>query len=178
MITLDDGYIRMAEPDDAQALWRLYFDGHLRASLLDSLYERMHPTVDELHEMLGRAEITQGNLFAIEDTYGEVVGFCNLRGMTKASVVGDFMLMFHDPEQFNTPLADSIHQFAWERSFEMAQRKRIHAPCLTCETTFRAYLLRHGFESVGVQREVLHAQGAWQDLETFSLESPLWQATD
>lgn len=173
MITLDNGYIRMAEPDDARTLWWLYFDGNPRAGLLDNRREPLIPTVDELRELLGRHEAAMGNLFAIENNVGEVAGFCNLRGMTQDTGFGDLAVMFHSDNTFQTTLADSVMHFVFERSFEKSQRKRIYASILSCESCLRDFLIRHGFESNGVQREVIYARGTWLDIESLSLDSPI-----
>jgi len=82
-------------------------------------------------------------------------------------------MMFLSDDTFQSTLADSVMHFVFERSFEKSQRKRIYASLLSCETCFRDFLIRHGFESNGVQREVIYTGGNWLNLESLSLDTSI-----
>lgn len=177
MITGHHSFVRTADPDDAAAMHALYTQGRIRSSLLDSRREPINPNVDELRAALGSTDAMKGNFFAVEDLTGVIQGFCVLRGASKDAAYGEFGLMLLDNAAYATPLAEEVFQFAFRRGFELLRLRKLLAHCLESETAFREYLLAHGFESNGIQRDVFFGQGRWHNLETFSLFAPDFRAT-
>jgi len=176
MIFQEHVRIRTADPDDAPALHALYAPDVLCAALLDARREPLMPACAELREMLGMKEAANNVFFAVEDLEGAVRGFCILRGMNHETGFGEVSVLLHDPGALVTPLADEVIAFACERGFGRLRLNKLVATCLDGETALRAFLLRQGFESAGVQREVVFAQGRWHHLETLSLFRDRWAA--
>lgn len=172
MITREHATIRTADPDDAPAMHALYAAGTHRSALLDGRREPIQPNVDELREALATKEAMKGNFYAVEDRTGLVRGFCLLRGASKDAAYGEFGLMLLDEADYAAPLATEAFEFAFSRGFERLRLRKLLAHCLDTEHVFREYLLRHGFISNGVQREVFFGAGRWHNLETFSLYAP------
>lgn len=168
MITTAHGSIRTADFDDAPALLRLYDPAFPRSALLDIRREPILPNEDDLREMLNRKEVQQGMLFAVEDGEGLVRGFCSLRGVSPEAAFGEVAVMFIEAEDHDTPLAAEAAEFLLERAFDRLRLHKVVAHCLESETALRRLLVRHGFESSGVQREVFFSLGRWHNLETFS----------
>ncbi|NIA13391.1 MAG: GNAT family N-acetyltransferase [Nitrospiraceae bacterium] len=169
MITGECAVIRTAEMDDATALKAAYDVPLPRSCLLDQRRELLTPTVDELRQTLGRQEVGQSLLYTIEDREGRVRGFCSLRGVNQEVSYTEFVMVLIDEEDYDTPLADEVFEFLSRRAFVEMGLNKIAAHALDEEATVRAYLLRHGFTSDGVQREVIYAGGRWHDLEALSL---------
>lgn len=172
MISGEFAHIRLAEPDDASALLRLYRDGTLRAGLLDPKREPMMPALDELRELLGHKEMQQGAFYAIENPGGEIRGFCGLRGAGFEAAYGEIRLLFHDETEFGQPIAFETLDFLCKRAFGQMNLRKILAVCLDSEQPFRALLLSKEFSSDGLQRQVYYGRGRWHDLETFSRFAP------
>lgn len=167
MITTAHGSIRTADLDDAPALLRLYNPAFPRSALLDIRREPILPAEDDLREMLTRKEVQQGMLFAVEDRHGLVRGFCSLRGVSPEAAFGEVAVMFIEPDGHDTPLAGEAVDFLLQRAFERLRLHKVVAHCLEDETALRQLLVKHAFESSGVQREVFFSLGRWHNLETF-----------
>ena len=158
-------FIRGTELDDVPAFSRLYQAGTLRAGLLDARREPVLPTRDELRELLSRKEIADGGFYTVEDRTGEIQGFCTLRGVNSEARYAEFSLVLLDPALYATPLADEAAGFLYERAFVRAGLNKVVAYCLEGERELADFLRAQGFESAGVQRDVLYAQGRWHALE-------------
>lgn len=178
MVTGEHTYIRTADPDDAAAMRQLYAGEAPRSALLDARREPILPTEDELREALSTKDAMKGNFFAIEDRAGVVQGFCVLRGASKDAAYGEFGLMLLDEAALEGPIAEEAFRFAYQRGFERLRLRKMLAHCLETETALRAFLVRCGFVSTGVQREVFYGRGRWHNLETFSLFSPELRAVE
>ena len=161
--------IRSAEPDDALAMWQLYDPARPRAFLLGPSRDVMIPTQDEMREMLGRRDVVQGSFFAIEDTAGDVCGCCVLRGAKMESEFAEIVVALSDDAQYETPLADEVFEFLAKLGFTEKKLNKLVAHCLSNETHYRDFLVRHGFVSDGVQRQMVYTKGAYFDLESLSL---------
>lgn len=172
MISSEHGHIRGAEPDDAPALHALYEIRFPRAALLDHRREPLLPTQDELREVLGREDLAKGIFHTIEDHTGAIVGFCTLRGMNHEAAFGELGLLFHREDTLDTPLSAQVLEFARDRAFRALRLHKVLTHCLDNEGALRAFLIRSGFVSAGVQREVLHSQGRRLDLESFYCLNP------
>ena len=162
-------YIRTTDPDDAPVLHSLYDLRRPRAALLDMRREPMMPTVDELREMLGRKEAVRGAFFTIENRVGEIIGFCGLRGVSAEARFAETNLMMCEESDCAGPEASEAIAFLQNRGFNWLRMRKLIAHCLDRETALRGALLRHGFQSEGVQREVLYAAGRRHNLEVLSL---------
>ncbi|GMU92467.1 MAG: hypothetical protein AMXMBFR4_15250 [Candidatus Hydrogenedentota bacterium] len=169
MIVGQHTVIRSAEPDDAQALWRLYDPDRPRSFLLGPSREVMIPTQDELREMLGRRDVIQGSFFAVEDKSGDVRGCCVLRGAKLESEFAEIVVALSDDTEYDTPLADEVFQFLARMGFVEKKLNKLVSHCLNTEQLYRAYLIRHGFQSDGVQRDMVYTRGTYYDLESLTL---------
>ncbi len=147
------------------AFSRLYQAGTLRAGLLDARREPVLPTRDELRELLSRKEIADGGFYTVEDRVGEIQGFCSLRGMNNEARYAEFSLVLLDPAQYASPLAEEAAAFLYERAFVRSGLYKVVAYCLDGEAELSAFLRVQGFESAGLQRDVVYAQGRWHSLE-------------
>ncbi|HRI87124.1 MAG TPA: GNAT family protein [Candidatus Hydrogenedentes bacterium] len=161
--------IRSAEPDDAYAMWRLYDPSRPRSFLLGPSREVMIPTQDEMREMLARRDVIQGSFFAIEDRAGEVLGCCVLRGAKAESDFAEVVVALTDESSYDSPVADEVYEFLKKLGFVDKKLNKLVAHCLCNETGYRAFLVRHGFTSDGIQREMVYTKGRYFDLESLSL---------
>lgn len=168
MITGIHTVIRSAEPDDATALWRLYDPKRPRSFLLGPTRDVMIPTHDEIREMLGRRDVVQGTFFTIEDRAGEIRGCCVLRGAKMESEFAELVVALDDDASYATPLADEALAFLEKMGFVDKKLNKLVAHCLSNETEYRAFLVRHGFVSDGVQRQMVYTRGQYFDLESLS----------
>lgn len=169
MIRGEYAVIRVAEPDDANELMRVYDPARPRSSLLDRRREILIPTVDELRELLIQKDKLAGRLYTIEDPKGFVRGSCALRSAQPEMAYAELALILFDDEDYKTPLAKEALDFLLEKAFTERKLNKVLTQCLDSEGAYRDFLVRQGFTSDGVQREVLFTQGRWHDMETFSL---------
>ena len=102
-------------------------------------------------------------------TGSSVLGFCALRAATDDLFPGRFDMMFFSEDDFPSPLAEEAVRFLLEEAFLRKGLKRIVSQCLNSEVALRALLVRHGFTSNGIQREVLYSGGRWFSVESLSL---------
>jgi RimJ/RimL family protein N-acetyltransferase len=162
--------IRTAEPDDAPTLKRFYDQDIPRSATLDRRREPYRPTTDELRELLGNKELKiAGEYYAVEDQTGLVRGFCSLRSGRFEVFFGEMLLMFLDEADLATPLADETFEFVRDKAFVDRRLNKMMAHCLNGETALREFLVKQGFQSDGVSREMLFTKGRWYDNETLSL---------
>jgi len=176
MITGTHTHIRAADSDDAPALLRLHRGPQWRAALLDQKRDPLQPTLDELAETLGRKEAQQGAFYAVEDMSGQVRGYCGLRGMNAESAFAEITILFDDDELYSGSFADEVFAFVRGRAFVRARLHKIMVQCLETESGLREFLLRHGFASNGVQREVFFSGGKFWNIESFSLFAPFQES--
>jgi RimJ/RimL family protein N-acetyltransferase len=169
MIVGDEAVIRAAEVDDAPLLWRLYDASKPRSFLLGHAREVLIPTRDELHEVLTRKDLLSGTLFAIEDKEGTIRGCCALRGASRDAFHCEVAVALVDESDYGTPLADEAMEFLKYSGFRERKLSKLMGHCLVRETDYRAFLVRHGFESAGVQRDMVYTLGRYFDLEALSL---------
>ncbi|HOZ45017.1 MAG TPA: GNAT family N-acetyltransferase [Candidatus Hydrogenedentes bacterium] len=171
MIRGEHSVTRTADQDDALALKRLYASGRPRSALLDRKREFLVPTVDEIRELLAKKDLQQGAFYAVEDMAGDVRGFCSLRGAHPEVAYAELVLLLIDEADYATPLADEVYAYLRRRAFDHMQLNKLIAQCLECERGYRDLLIRHGFESAGIQRDVHYTGGRWYYLESFELFS-------
>ncbi len=170
MIFGEDCVIRAAEPDDAAALKKLYKPSKPRAATLDRRREPYQPTIDEIRELLANKDVKLlGEYYVVEDRTGEIRGFCSLRSGRQDVFFGEMLFMFIDDGDLDTGMAAEAFAFIKNKAFMERRVNKIVVHCLDCESALRAFLIRHGFESDGVAREVLFTHGHWFDNETLSL---------
>lgn len=168
MITGEYTFIRGTEQDDVPALSLLYGTSALRASLLDARREPVLPSRDELRELVSRKEIADGGYYTLEDRQGVIRGFCSLRGVNAEARYGEFSLILIDPSDYATPLAREAADFLYERAFVRAGLAKLVAYCLEGEVELMNFLREQGFESDGIQRDVVFTGGRWHALEALS----------
>ncbi len=171
MIRTEHGVIRTADPDDANAVRRLFPPDRPRAFFLDRRRELTYPTVDEFWQIFNQRDASHLPFYAVEDLAGQVQGFITLRASTSEASFGELVLMFGHEEAYEAPFAEEALQFLCQTAFRERRMNKVVAQCLDTETACRAFLTARGFESDGVQREVLYTQGCWRDLESLSLFS-------
>lgn len=169
MITGEHSVIRLAEPDDAYELKRLYDPQRPHSAMLDRRREIAQPSIDELREGLAKPEKRVGALYAIEDKEGVVRGFCSIRGASAELRYAEMVMPLFEDSDYATPLADEAFAFLHRGAFVERRLNKVVAHCLDSEGAYRALLVRHGFASDGIQRQVLWSRGRWHDLETLTL---------
>lgn len=169
MIVEEHGTIRTAGPDDAAFLKQLYARGKPLAGLLDPKREFAQPTEDELRELLGTKDFQQTGFYAVEDSEGIVQGFCALRTSNTETFMGQFVYMLFDETRYESPLSDVVWRFMTNDAFLVKRLNKMMAHCLDREDALRSFLAARGFESDGIQREVLYAGGRWHNLESLTL---------
>lgn len=168
MIRGEFSVIRTADPDDAPELVRLYDPDSPRAFFLDARREVQLLGLDELREVLGRKEILVTPFYAIENRQGEVRGFCSLKPSPPGTHYSELLCGFHEEDDYSRPIAREALEFLKQLAFVERKLNKIVAQCLENETSFREFLLREGFESDGVQRDVFYTKGRYYNLETLS----------
>jgi RimJ/RimL family protein N-acetyltransferase len=162
--------IRTAEQDDAAALHAAYTKNGPLACLLDQRREILFPNLDEVRETLGRRkELEQVPVYAVEDLDGIVRGFCSLRGVGREVSYSEFIIMLIDAAKLETPLAGEAFEFLAGRAFRQMGLNKIVSHALDDERILREYLVRCGFRSDGIQREVVYTEGRYHNLEAFTL---------
>lgn len=173
MITGTYSVIRTAGREDASALRRYYVLGCPLAALLDPRREFAMPTEDELAEILGGAGLERlGGMNAIEDGTGAVRGFCAIRNTPSEPYMGQLLLMLEALSDYDSPLAVEAMEYLRDEAFARKRLRKVVTYILDDERELRAFVVRHGFQSDGTQRDVLYAAGRWHDLETLSLFGP------
>ncbi len=166
MITLEHAVIRTADPDDAWAIRELH-DREPRAAYLNRKREILLPTTDDLREMLRKKDTAVG-LLAVEDRAGKILGLCALRGGQQETAHGEFLFLFGG-DGYTRPEAAEALRYLCRHAFREKRMHKVMAQCLENEKDFRDLLIRHGFQSNGVQREVLYSQGRWYNIESLTL---------
>lgn len=169
MVTKDYIVIRSVDVDDAELIHSLYDWRHPRSWMLDRKRELLTPTLSEMRELLTQKESPLGALNAIEDKTGQVLGFCVLRGIMPDAGYAEVLLMFIEPERYSSVEADEAMAYLIEEGFKRKRLNKVISHCLDDEHHFRSLLIRTGFYSNGIQREVLYTAGCWHGLETLSL---------
>ena len=169
MIIGEHSVIRTGEPDDAYALMRLYDPGRPHSFLLGPHREVVVPTADELREVLARRDIVTGSFFVVDDKEGEVRGCAVMRAARIESEFAEVIVGLADDAEYGTPLADEA--LSYIRYLTLVEKKlnKIVANCLLTEQPYRDLLVRNGFQSDGVQRQIMYTLGRYHDLETLSL---------
>lgn len=169
MITGEHSVIRMAEPDDAYELKRLYDSPRPRSALLDRRREMSGMSVEEIREGLTRHERFGGFLYAVEDKEGLVRGFCTLRGVQVEMAYGEVVVILFEDEDYDSSLADEAYDYLHHNAFDIKRLNKVISHCLDSEEAYRRLLVRRGFKSNGMQREVVWAQGRWHGIEMLTL---------
>jgi RimJ/RimL family protein N-acetyltransferase len=169
MIVGEHTVIRGAEPDDAAALRSFYNPAVPRCCLLDQRREPLFPNTDELREVLAQKEMGRPVLFATEDKTGVIRGFCSVRSVNLEASYGETILLLHEDADYATPLASEAMDFVTRQAFVQYRLNKLLAHALDSEQGLRDCLLRYGFQSAGMQREVLFTLGRWSNVETFTL---------
>jgi len=169
MITGEFAVIRTAEPQDAETFHSLQDPECPRSAFLDRRREPVLAARDEVREMLTQKEVARGLFYALEDTTGSMRGFCALRELNPEVGYAEVVMMFCQDDDFQSPLADEAFGFLARQAFQRMRLNKVTARCMAHESAFRAFLMRNGFQSDGVQRDVLFAIGKWHNQETLSL---------
>jgi len=169
MIRGKHSIIRSADGDDAPTLVGVYRPETPRSCLLDQRREPILPTLDEMREMLAQKDMGRSLFNAVEDLDGRLRGFCSLRGLNAEASYSEFILVFLNDDDFDTPMASDAFDFLAQQAFQVIHVNKVMSHALNCESAYRRFLLRHGFVSDGVQRDVLFTGGRWHSLEAFTL---------
>lgn len=162
-------HIRMADPDDAEALVRFYDPTIARSMLLDVRRELQYPTADELRETLRSKEVRAGLLYIIEDDAGALRGCCALKPPAPEVTYSEMLFGLAQDEDYAGPIGDEAMAWLLASAFVKRRLSKVMAQCLETETGYRGLLTRHGFTSDGVQREVVYTGGRYLALETLSV---------
>ncbi len=170
MITGAYTTVRFSEPEDACFYRDLYLAGGPRAALLDARRECGLPTLREIQDLLQKSEAARAFLFTVEDLEGNLRGWCGLRALNIEAAFCELFLVFAATPDYSGPLADETLGVLLQRAFKQLGLCKVLATCLDCEGALHACLLRHGFHSCGVQRDVLYSKGAWHGMDTLVLD--------
>ncbi len=175
MIYGEHALIRTADPDDANAFQGLYDPSFPRAALLNRIREPIFPTLDDARALFKQKPEAGGSFYAIEDREGHVRGFCALRTtqeLRDTAFLSEVIALFSDESDYDSEMASEV--FAWLRQTAFGERRlnKLIAHAVASEAAFIAWLKNLGFESNGVQREVLFTGGQWHNMETFTLFNP------
>lgn len=161
--------IRTADVDDANTLHALYNQGRPFSALLDNNREHHFVTRGELRELLASPKSSQALLNVVEDPEGRTRGFCSLRAADFELRNAVWTLMYLNDADYASPMTDELYLHFLRDGFTRLGLNKIIAHCLDTETTYRESLIRHGFTTNGVQREVTYRAGRWLDMETLSI---------
>ena len=166
--------MRTAEPEDAPVFGALYSQRQPRSFLLDMRREIQMPTVDEIREVLSRKDPRQGAsmMLVIEDKTGGIGGFTSLRPAPPEISYAELTFSMIDEADYTSPMAEEAFNYQIRLSFVERKLRKMIAQCLDNERGYRDMLLRLGFESCGLQRDVIFAAGVYHGLETFCLFNP------
>ena len=168
MIVGQHTVIRSSEADDVHFLMQVYEANPFRSSLLDARRELIVPTLDELREVMVRAESGRGAMFAVEDLTGRVRGFCSVRGPNMEYRFAEAIVMLIDETDYALPFTSDIAAFLESQAFERFNLNKLVSHALETETAFQDWLTRHQYGFDGVQREVLYTHGRWLGIAAFS----------
>lgn len=160
--------IRTAEPDDADYLFRMVSTDAPCSFFLDHRRELAVPTRDELREMLSRKDMPAIALFAVEDLTGSIRGFVAIRGVHPEAHYGDVGLLLGNDGDYAGVVGREALAFLKRMAFVQRNLNKVMAHCVDTETAYRALLAAGGFETSGIQREMVYTRGRWHDLETLS----------
>ena len=161
MIIGEHAVIRAADCDDAPGLWPLYEAPTPRSFTLGPARQVMIPTRDEFREILSRKDLMSGVFFVVEDKCGLTRGACALRGGSREAGHSEAAVALLDEADYGAPLADEVMAFLRHKAFDERNLIKISAYCVECETAYRAFLLRSGFSSDGVQRDLVYTLGRY-----------------
>ncbi|HOH28276.1 MAG TPA: GNAT family protein [Candidatus Hydrogenedentes bacterium] len=170
MIIGTHNVLRFSEPEDAHFYRALYLQGGPKAALLDARREFGAPTLQEIRELLIKSESARAFLFTVEDPEGRLRGWCGLRALNIEASFCEMFMVFAAPEEYAGPMADETMEALLDRAFNRLGLQKVLATCLDSEETLHACLLRHGFRSCGVQRDVLYGKEGWRGLDTLALD--------
>lgn len=173
MIVGEHSIIRGAGVDDAPFFHRLYLQPEPVSALLDQRREWWRPTSDELAELFAgnRGDLTR-DLNVVEDKEGRVLGFAGIRTNARDPHFGNYVMMLLDTSYYDTPHIREVTTYLKRTAFRDKMLRKVMSHTLDHENAHREYLLQNGFESNGVQREVLYTGGNWHNLQSFSLTNP------
>ena len=170
MITGQHCVIRTADADDARALSALYNGDVPKAAYLNRRREILLPTVDDLRESLAQQNRPNASsMYLVEDLEGQLRGLCALNTGGTETAHGEIFCLFAREEDYAGPVGREALAFLCRQGLREKHLNKLVAQRLETETTYRQALTDMGFESNGVQREVLHTQGRYLDLETLTL---------
>ena len=171
MITIEHGYIRFSEADDAPFVRHLYLDKPKRAALLDTRREPVMPTVQEVRELLARKDAAHGLMYTVEDNTGALKGWCSLRGVNYEASYGELMFLFASEKDYDGALADETLEYLLGRAFRQFKLYKALVLCLDVEQALAGFLEGKGFSRAGAQRQALFSGGAWHDLYIYTLRA-------
>jgi len=174
MITGQYTRIRTADMDDAETLADLYKPDFPRSFLLDLRRELQILAPDSIRELLTHKEIKSGVLYTVEDKGGRIRGICSLKPAVPALFYAEILVAFLDLQDYETPIGEEAMEFLKKRAFVEQKLNKILAQCLENETAYRHLLIQQGFESDGIQRDVLFSQGRYYNLETLACVRKGW----
>jgi RimJ/RimL family protein N-acetyltransferase len=170
--------LRFSEPDDACFYRDLYLEGAPRAALLDVRREYGLPTLQDIQELLKKSEASRAFLFTIEDTDGHLAGWCGLRALNIEAQYCELFMVFASDADYSGPVANETLSVLLGRAFNQLGLRKVMATCLDCEMPLHACLLRHGFVSCGIQRDILYGSGAWRSLDTLAITGEAFNANN
>jgi len=98
MIEGEHVVVRIADPDDAQALAEIFNSEIPRAFRLNMRRELQYLTTDDLREALSHKEIRAGLFYALEDKTGNICGFFSIKTPIPEVNFSEFLFGLADQE--------------------------------------------------------------------------------
>jgi len=95
-----------------------------------------------------------------------------MRGFTKETIHAEIALALVDDADYAAPLAQECIDFLRYSAFVEKKLAKVMAHCLDTELAYRQLLVRNGFESAGIQRDMVYARGRYYGLESLRLFGP------
>ncbi|HOJ32772.1 MAG TPA: GNAT family protein [Candidatus Hydrogenedentes bacterium] len=169
MIVGEHAVVRIADPDDAVFLARLFDPDMPRAFSLNIRRELQYLTIDDLREALSHKDFRAGLFYTIEDLTGLIRGFFSIKTPLPEVNYSEFLFGLASSEDYDSPLAKNAMEILERLAFVQKRLNKLVAQCLENETDFRSLLEARGFTSDGIQRDVLFTGGRYLNLETFTL---------
>jgi L-amino acid N-acyltransferase YncA len=166
--------LRTAEADDAPDFRRLYYPAYPRPALLDRRREYPFPTTADLREFLtlGAKESGTPDMLAIEDPSGIIRGYCALRPAAVELAYTELAIMFHDNADCTSPMGSETLEILLRMAFTDKRLRKAVAHTLDDENELRALFATRGFQSGGVQRDVIYFEGRYHSMEALFLFNP------
>jgi phosphinothricin acetyltransferase len=167
-VTSDEVVVRIATTADAVSVARIY---NYHVDLGGSTFDATHWNESQVKSLL---TTSLPEVWLVADDGGSVVGWASARHYSLRHGYR-FTLetaIYLDPSMIGRGIASTL-QSALERSCVSQRIHHLVAKIVTSNQRSMAFHYRHGYELVGVQKEVGHMDQQWQDVAILQKLLPL-----